>query len=145
MKYAKLGAGLGFDESDTSQKTHDAGDKPISHWLLSPPISLPVTELELLNLSPESDYAMIGIASEGNRSTQSAIQMVRTEGEGLGMLGTRINRDRLRAVAWFIAVLGTLGLALLIIAGLCYVAQRRHYSSLYEVRMREKQFSQSLR
>jgi hypothetical protein len=49
------------------------------------------------------------------------------------------NSEKLRNAAWFIAVLGALALALLMIATMCYIAQRRHINGVYALKSAEKQ------
>ncbi|KAI1716969.1 fibronectin type III domain-containing protein [Ditylenchus destructor] len=103
-----------------------------SRWQFTEPISLPHTELELVNMDENTEYVFAGIAQEGiHRKTESEPVNFKTDSH---KKLSYIDPERLRNAAWFIAVLASLAIALLLIAGMCYIAHRRHRTGLYSLK-----------
>uniref|UniRef100_A0A915CPP1 Fibronectin type-III domain-containing protein n=1 Tax=Ditylenchus dipsaci TaxID=166011 RepID=A0A915CPP1_9BILA len=103
-----------------------------SHWQLSEPISLPYTQLDIVNLEESTDYSIVGIAREGAERISESSPLTFTTDSRRRI--SHINPEKLRNAAWFIAVLMALAISLLIITTMCYIAQKRHRIGLYSVK-----------
>ncbi|CAD6198575.1 unnamed protein product [Caenorhabditis auriculariae] len=80
-----------------------------NEWEQSETTYLPVTQLLISGLKEDTRYHLQGVSIDGPRCTESATLPIRTMSRDYA---NRLKQESLRGAAWFIAVLGALGIAL---------------------------------
>lgn len=78
-------------------------------WLKSPVVYLPDTEVKITGLVEDTRYFLQGVALDGPRRSTSQFLPISTISRDYA---NRLKQESLRSAAWFIAVLGALGIAL---------------------------------
>uniref|UniRef100_A0A8R1TTT8 Uncharacterized protein n=1 Tax=Onchocerca volvulus TaxID=6282 RepID=A0A8R1TTT8_ONCVO len=101
-------------------------------WIESEQISLPRTEVLLIDLEEDTQYKMIGIAKEGQRQRTSEVITIRSLSRATI---THISHESLQSAAWFIAVLCAVVLALFTAAVMCCCERQR--SSKYSIKQKD--------
>ncbi|CAO4374222.1 unnamed protein product [Caenorhabditis nigoni] len=102
-------------------------------WHQSEIIYLPNTEILLRNLKEDQKYFIQGIAKDGPRQSESVFLPIKTLNRDYA---NRLKEDSLRSAAWFIAVLGVLGIGLFTIC-LTFCCGNKNRQDKFAVRRKE--------
>ncbi|CAB3409266.1 unnamed protein product [Caenorhabditis bovis] len=107
-------------------------------WQQSEVVYLPETKVEIRGLKEDTKYFLQGVAKDGARQSESIYLPIRTHNRDYA---NRLKEDSLRNTAWFIAILGALGIGLCTICLTFLCGKRNRGESKFSIKRKEIEIS----